>query len=84
MTDSEKCTEVGRITPAQVVKCREESNTERWHAATMVAEDGSEVAYECCGGGGKATRFSLLRKGFAPRAVAQAEVPLSWVQRSMV
>jgi hypothetical protein len=52
----------------------------------MIAEDGSEVAYECCGGGGKKARFSLLRKGVAPRPVSPAEVPstLTWVQRSMV
>jgi hypothetical protein len=52
----------------------------------MIAEDGSEVAYECCGGGGKKARFSLLRRGAAPQAVTPAEVPssLTWVQRSMV
>jgi hypothetical protein len=52
----------------------------------MVAEDGSEVAYECCCGGGKKTCFSLLRKGAAPQSITPAEVPssLSQVQRSMI
>ena len=49
----------------------------------MVAADGSEMAYECCGGGGKKARFSLLRKGAAPKTVSPAEVPssLTWVRR---
>ena len=63
MTDESKCTEIGCMTPAQVVQCAEGSNTECWIAATMIAEDGGEVAYECCGGGGKKARFSLLKKG---------------------
>lgn len=86
MTDETKCTEVGCMTPAQVVKCCEESTTEYWVAATTIAEDGSEVAYECRGGGGNKARFSLLRKGAAPRTIDAAEVPssLTWVQRSMV
>ncbi len=48
----------------------------------MIAEDGSEVAYECCGGGKKA-RFSLLSTGQQPREVAAAEVlsSLTWVLR---
>ena len=83
MTDESKCTEIGCMTPAQVVQCAEGSNTECWIAATMIAEDGSEVAYECCGGGGKKARFSLLKKGQAPREVTAAEVPssLTWMRR---
>jgi hypothetical protein len=83
MTDESKCTEIGCMTPAQVVQCAEGSNTECWIAATMIAEDGSEVAYECCGGGGKKARFSLLKKGKAPREVTAAEVPssLTWMRR---
>jgi len=86
MSDDMMCTEIGCMTPAQVVQCAEGSNTECWIAATVIAEDASEVAYECCGGGGKKARFSLLRKGSAPRPVPQDEVPssLSWVRRSMV
>ena len=86
MTDDAKCTELGCMTPAQVVQCAEGSNTECWISATRVAEDGTEVAYECCGGGGKKARFSLLRRGESPRAVSPAEVPssLTWVQRSTV
>jgi hypothetical protein len=74
------------MTPAQVVQCAEGSNTECWYAATMIAEDGSEVAFECCGGGGKRARFSLLRKGLAPKRISAAEVPssLTWVLRSTV
>jgi hypothetical protein len=85
MSDEAKCTEAGCMTPAQVVRCAEDSNTECWYAATMIAEDGSEVAYECCGGGGKKARFSLLRKGAAARAVDPADVPssLTWVRRPM-
>jgi hypothetical protein len=52
----------------------------------MVAEDGSEVAYECCGGGGgKKARFSLLRRGAPPQAVSPAEVPssLTWIRRTI-
>ena len=83
MTDESKCTEIGCMTPAQVVQCAEGSNTECWIAATMIAEDGGEVAYECCGGGGKKARFSLLKKGQAPRVVTEAEVPssLTWMRR---
>ena len=83
MNDESKCTEIGCMTPAQVVACAEGSATECWVAATMVAEDGSEVAYECCGGGGKKARFSLSRKGAPPRLVSSAEVPnsLTWVRR---
>ena len=83
MTDESKCTEIGCMTPAQVVQCAEGSNTECWIAATVIAEDGSEVAYECCGGGGKKARFSLLRKGAPPKTVAPTEVPssLTWVRR---
>ena len=85
MSDEPKCTEVGCMTPAQVVECAERENTECWYAATTTAEDGSNVAYECCGGGGKKARFSLLRKGSAPRTVTAAEVPssLTWVRRSV-
>ena len=52
----------------------------------MIGADGSEVTYECCGGGGKPARFSLLRRGQASQAVSPADVPgsLSWVQRSMM
>jgi hypothetical protein len=83
MSDETKCTEVGCMTPARVVQCAEGSNTECWYAATMIAEDGSEVAYECCGGGGKKARFSVLRKGHPPREVTAAEVPdsLLWARR---
>jgi hypothetical protein len=87
MSDEAKCTaEVGCMTPAQVVQCAEGSNKECWYGATMIAEDGSEVAYECCGGGGKKARFSLPRRGAEARTVSADEVPgsLSWVRRSMV
>ena len=67
MSDETKCTELGCMTPAQVVQCAEGSNKECWIAATMIAEDGSEVTYECCGGGGKKARFSL-RQGTRRRA----------------
>ena len=85
MSDKSICTDLGCMTPAQVVQCAEGSNQECWIAATMIAEDGSEVAYECCGGGGKKARFSLLRKGVAPRSVSPAEVPssLAWVRRTI-
>jgi hypothetical protein len=74
------------MTPAQVVQCAEGSNRECWIAATMVAEDGTEVAYECCGGGGKTARFRLLKRGAPPRAISPAEVPssLSWIRRTML
>jgi hypothetical protein len=83
--DESKCTEVGCMTPAQVVQCAEGSNQECWIAATMIADDGSEVAYECCGGGGKKARFSLLRRGAPPRAIGLDEVPssLTWVRRTV-
>ncbi len=83
MTDESKCTEIGCMTPAQVVQCAEGSNTECWIAATVVADDGSEVAYECCAGGGKKARFSLLKKGQPAREVAASDVPssLTWIRR---
>ncbi len=86
MNDESKCTEIGCMTPAQVVQCAEGSNQECWIAATMIAEDGTEVAYECCGGGGKKARFSLLQKGAPPQAITAADVPssLTWIRRSMV
>jgi len=86
MTDETRCAEVGCMTPAQVVQCAEGSTKECWYAAATIAEDGSRVAYECCGGAGKKARFSVLRKGSAPCEVSAAEVPssLTWVQRSMV
>jgi len=85
MTGEENCAEVGCMTPAQVVACADRENTECWYAATMVAEDGSEVAYECCGGAGRKARFSLRRKGSPVRTVAAAEVPssLTWFRRSV-
>ena len=72
------------MTPAQAVQCAEGSNQECWIPATVIAQDGSEVAYECCGGGKKA-RFSLLRKGAAPQPVSPSEVPssLTWVRRTI-
>jgi hypothetical protein len=72
------------MTPAQVVQCAEGSNTECRVAATMIAEDGSEVAYDCCGGGRKAG-FSTIRRGATPRAVSPAEVPssLTWIRRTV-
>jgi hypothetical protein len=86
MNDESKCTELGCMTPAQVVQCAERSNTECWIAATMIAEDGTEVAYECCGGGGKKGRFSLRKHGVAPRPVSADDVPssLTWIRRSIV
>ena len=85
MAEEPKCIEVGCMTPAQVVECADRENAECWYATTMVAEDGSEVAYGCCGGGGKKARFNLLRKGSAPRTVTAAEVPssLTWIRRSI-
>lgn len=85
MSDADKCMEAGCMTPAQVVQCAEGSNTECWYTATMVAADGSQVVYECCGGSGKKARFSLLRKGAAARTVGPAEVPssLAWVRRAV-
>jgi hypothetical protein len=83
MSDEQICTDLGCMTPAQVVECAESSNTECWISATMVADDGTEVAYECCGGGGKKARFSLLKRGAPARTVSPAEVPssLTWVRR---
>ena len=73
------------MTPAQVVQCAEGSNTECRVAKTMIADDGTEVACECCGGGGKKARFGPLRRGGPPRAVSPAEVrgSLSWIRRTI-
>jgi len=86
MNDDSKCTDLGCMTPAQVVQCAEGSKKECWIAATVVAEDGTEVAYECCGGGGKKARFSLLKRGAPARPVSASEVPssLTWVRRTTV
>ena len=83
MSDESKCTDLGCMTPAQVVQCAEGSTSECWIAATMVGDDGAEVEYECCGGGGAKARFRLLRKGASPRDVSVADVPdaLRWVRR---
>jgi hypothetical protein len=84
--DATICTELGCMTPAQVVQCAEGSNRECWIAARVVDDGGDELAYECCGGGGKKARFSLLKRGAAPREVSADEVPssLTWVRRSLV
>ncbi len=86
MSDDSQCTELGCMTPAQVVQCAEGSNAECWIAATMVGPDGAEVAYECCGGGGKKARFSFLKRGAPPREVSAADVPssLTWVRRTAI
>ena len=85
MGDEPKCTEIGCLTPAQVVQCAEGSNQFCWVAATMVAEDGSEVTYECCGGAGKKAAFTLQKKGAAAREIGIGEVPdsLTWVRRTV-
>ena len=85
MNDDTQCTELGCMTPAQVVRCAEDSNTYCWIGAKTIAEDGTEIAYECCGGAGKKARF-LLRRGFMePRSLAPGDVPdgLTWYRRSM-
>ena len=86
MSDESKCTELGCMTPAHVVQCAEDSNTYCWIAATMIAKDGSEVSYECCGGAGKKAEFRLQQRGGAARSISAAEVPssLTWVRRSVV
>jgi hypothetical protein len=84
MTDDER-TCLGQMSPAAVVKCAEDSNTECWIAAEVCCDDGSTKAYECCGGAGKKARF-LLRRGFMePRSLAPGDVPdgLTWYRRSM-
>ena len=83
MNDESQCTDLGCMTPAQVVQCAEGSNTECWISAKTVAADGSEVEYECCGGGGKKALFRLLRPGGRASAVSPAEVPssLTWIRR---
>ena len=83
MNDESQCRDLGCMTPAQVVQCAEGSNRECWIAATTVADDGTEVSYECCGGGGKKAGFSLRKRGASARAVSSAEVPsgLTWIRR---
>lgn len=82
MDDDRICTELGCMTPAQVIQCAEASNTECWIAAKLVDEDGEEVSFECCGGGGKKARFSLFKRGQS-RPVDPADVPgsLTWARR---
>ncbi len=86
MNDDSQCTDLGCMTPAQVVQCAEGSNQVCWIAATTADDDGTEVAYECCGGGGKKARFSLRRRGAPARTVGQAEVPggLTWIRRMTI
>jgi hypothetical protein len=83
MSDDSICTDLGCMTPAQVVQCAEASNTECWVAAKIVDEAGGEVTYECRGGGGKKVRFSFLRRGASPRSIGQGDVPdgLLWSRR---
>lgn len=83
MSDDSICTDLGCMTPAQVVKCCEESTTECWIAAKIVDEHGDEVEYECCGGAGEQARFNLIRRGVAPRPVGLGDVPdgLLWSRR---
>jgi hypothetical protein len=86
MSDKPICTELGCMTPAQVVQCAEGSQQECWVSAKLIGDDGTETTYECCGGGGKKARFSLFKKGAKVHNVEIADVPssLTWVRRSMV
>ena len=86
MAGEQKCTEIGCMTPAQVVACADRENTECWIAATTIAQDGSEVTYECCGGAGRKARFSLLRHGETAQSVSASQVPdsLTWVHRTVI
>ena len=85
MSGEQICTDLGCMTPAQVVQCAEGSKSECWILATYTGDEG-EVSYECCAGGGKKARFSLLKRGKPPREVSPAEVPssLTWVRRTTV
>ncbi len=67
MNDDTQCTELGCMTPAQVVRCAEDSNTYCWIGAKMIADDGTEVAYECCGGEGQKANFRRRRGATARR-----------------
>ena len=81
----DKPTSLGQMSPAQVVKCAEDSDAECWIAAEVCCEDGSTTAYECCGGAGKKARF-LLRRGFMePKSLAPGDVPdgLTWYRRTL-
>ena len=85
MGEKDICTDLGCMTPAQVVQCAEGSKSECWISATFVDDDG-EASYECCGGGGTKARFSLKRRGKPPREVSPTEVPssLTWVRRTTI
>jgi hypothetical protein len=82
MDDDTICTELGCMTPAQVIQCAEASNTECWIAAKLVDADGEEVSFECCGGAGKKARFSLFKRGQS-KPIDPADVPasLTWARR---
>jgi hypothetical protein len=71
------------MTPAQVVRCAEDSNTYCWIGAKMIADDGTEVAYECCGGQGEKARFSVRSGAGPPEPVHPKAVPdgLTWSRR---
>jgi hypothetical protein len=83
MSDDTQCTELGCMTPAQVVRCAEDSNTYCWIGAKMIADDGTEVAYECCGGEGRQANFRRRHGGAPAESVSPAAVPdgLIWSRR---
>jgi hypothetical protein len=83
MSDAGKSEDLGRMSPAQVVRCAEGSNTVCWIRAEVTADDGMTTSYECCGGGGQKASFTARTGFLSPKTVSPADVPddLSWSRR---
>jgi hypothetical protein len=48
MSDGDKTEDLGPLSPVQVVRCAEDSNTYCWIRAETTADDGTTTSYECC------------------------------------
>lgn len=85
MNDTGKSEDLGRLSPAQVVRCAEGSSTVCWIRAEATAEDGTTTSYECCGGGGQKPSFTIRTSFLSPKSVGPDEIPdgLLWSRRTV-
>jgi hypothetical protein len=75
--------QLGKLTPAQVVKCAEGSNTVCWVQAETLGDGGGVTSYECCGGAGQTAHFTVKTSFLSPKTISPGDVPdgLIWSRR---
>jgi hypothetical protein len=85
MSNTAKTEDLGQLSPVQVVRCAEGSNTVCWIRAETTADDGSTTSYECCGGAGKKASFTMRTGFLSPKSVDPDDVPdgLTWSRRGI-